>query len=325
MAARPKPRCEGSMKVAIFGTGGVGGYFGGLLANAGHDVTFIARGEHLTAIKSRGLQIKSVSGDFTVYPAQATDEPHSVHPLDYVIVAVKHYQLSDSLPSLQPLVGPQTTLVPLLNGVDTHEYLIDAFGPENVLGGLCSLVSMIEAPGIIRHETLLRRVVIGELDGKKTDRVERLVQAWRECGAEAVHADDIHIAIWTKFLFISSFGGVSSLSQATAGELMDCAETKALLIQAMEEVEALARKKGIELMPNVVESAILLIESLEPSATSSMQRDTAYGKPFELEAFTGTIVRLGRELDIATPVNNTIYALLSPALARAMKDWPRRH
>jgi 2-dehydropantoate 2-reductase len=308
------------MKIGIFGTGGVGGYFGGLLAHAGHDVTFIARGEHLAAIKSRGLQIRSVNGDFTVHPAQATDQPETVQALDYVIVAVKHYQLTGSLSSLQALVDTQSTLVPLLNGIDAHEHLIDAFGPEGVVGGFCSLVSMIESPGIIRQETELRRVVLGELDRTKTDRVERLVQAWRECGADAIHADDIHAAMWTKYLFISSFGGISSLSRATVGEILSCAETRSLFIQAMEEVAALAREQGIAIKADVVDSTVSMLENVEPTATSSMQRDVADENPFELEAFSGTIIRLGRELGIATPVNDAMYALLRPALDRAIRD-----
>jgi 2-dehydropantoate 2-reductase len=320
MVAQLKRRCERLMKIGIFGTGGVGGYFGGLLAHAGHDVTFIARGEHLAAIKSSGLQIKSVNGDFTVHPAQATDNPETVGALDYVIVAVKHYQLAGSLSNLQPLVNTQTTLVPLLNGVDAHEQLIDSFGSESVVGGFCSLVSMVESPGIIRQESVLRKVVIGELDSKKTDRVEQLVQAWRESGAEAIHADDIHAAMWTKFLFISAFGGISSLSRSTSGEILGSTETRSLFIQAMEEVAALASAQDIAINADAVETAVSMLENFEPTATSSMQRDVADGNPFELEAFNGTIARLGRKLGIKTPVNDAIYALLRPALVRATRD-----
>ena len=306
------------MRVVIIGTGGVGGYFGGLLANAGHDLTFVARGKHLEAIKTHGLQIKSVNGDFTVYPAQAVDNPRAISPPDYMVVAVKDYQLDEVLPDLEALAGPQTTVVPLLNGVDAHERLIEALGPDGVVGGLCSLVTMIEAPGIIRQESALRRVVVGELNREKSDRVERIVQAWRECGVEAIHADDIHVAIWTKFMFIASFGGISALSQSAAGELIGCRETRTLLIKAMEEIDSLARVQGIVLAPDAVDSAVLLLENFEPTATSSFQRDVADGKPFELEAFSGKIMRLGRELGVETPVHNSMYALLRPALDRAI-------
>ena len=163
------------MRIAVFAAGGVGGYLGGLLAHAGHDVTFIARGPHLRAIRKKGLQIRSVNGDFTVHPTQATERTAEVGQVDYVIVTVKHYHLLDAAPQIAPLVGSATTVVPLLNGVDAHEYLIEALGTEPVIGGLCALVSMIEAPGIIRQISQLRRVELGELDGTQSERVERLV------------------------------------------------------------------------------------------------------------------------------------------------------
>jgi len=305
------------MKIAIFGSGGVGGYFGGLLTRAGHDVTFIARGEHLKAIRDSGLQVFSANGDFTVSPAMATDDPQEVGPVDYVIVGLKHYHLSQAAPQIKPLVGADTTVVPLLNGVDSHEYLIEALGPEPVVGGLCSLVSMIKSPGVIRQPSKLQRVVVGELDRSKSERVEKIVKALSETGAEAIHAEDIYVAMWTKFLFIASLGGVSSLANATIGELRSCPETRGIYIQAMSEVEALACTRGIQLAPDAVESALALTDGFESSSTSSMQRDVAGGHYFELEAFSGKITQLGEELGIDTPVHRTIYALLRPALDRA--------
>lgn len=307
------------MRIGIFGSGGVGGYFGGLLAQSGHDVTFIARGEHLTALKSHGLQVKSVNGDFNVHPVQTTDDPDAVDELDYVIVGVKHYQLTDSIQSLMSFVSPQTTVVPLLNGIDAHDHLIDAFGPEGVICGLCSIVSMIEAPGVIRQESLLRRIVLGELDNSKTERVEKLVQAWIECGVEAIHSEDIFASIWTKFLFIASFSGITSLARTNVGEMLGCTQTRQLFIEAMKEVESLARLAQINLGLQVVNKALALTESFEPTTTSSMQRDVVAGKLFELEAFSGKIVRLGQEKGVPTPVHKTIYALLRPTLDRALE------
>ena len=305
------------MRIAIFGTGGVGGYFGGLLAHAGHEVTFIARGEHLRAIQANGLQVKSVNGDFSVRPAQATDDPAQVGPVDYVVVAVKHYHLAQAAQQMRPLVGSETTVVPLLNGVDAHELLAQALGSEPVLGGLCSLVSLVEAPGVIRQETKLRRVVVGELDRRRSERVERLVRAWAETGAEAIHADDIMAALWTKLVFIASFGGVGSLARCNMGEMLTTPETRALFIDSMEEVEAVARARGVSLAADVVEKALAMAEGFEPTATNSMQRDVADGKPFELEAFSGTVVRLGGASGVPTPVHTRFYALLKPALRRA--------
>lgn len=305
------------MKIAILGTGGVGGYFGALLARAGHDVTFIARGPNLQAIKDQGLRVKSPHGDFVVHPATATDSPEEIGAVDYVIVAVKHYQLSEAIASIPPLLGEGTTVVPLLNGIDAHEHIIKVVGPQPVVGGYCSLVSMIEAPGIIRHETQLHKLELGELDGTKTERVEDLIQAWKSCGVEAIHSDDIFAAIWTKFLFISSFGGVSSLCRVTLGEIIEVPQTRELFIQSMEEVKQLADKQGIGIAADIVQTTMAFVESVEPSATSSMQRDVAAGRPFELEAFNGTIVRLGRVHGVQTPVHDAIYGFLLPALNRA--------
>jgi len=305
------------MRIAVFGTGGVGGYFGGLLAHAGHEVTFIARGEHLHAIQANGLQVKSVNGDFTVRLAQATDDPAQVGPVDYVVVAVKHYHLAQAAQQMRPLVGSETTVVPLLNGVDAHELLAQAVGSEPVVGGLCSLVSLVEAPGVIRQETRLRRVVLGELDRSRSERVERLAQAWAQTGAEAIQADDILAALWTKFLFIVSFGGVGSLARCNMGEMRGSAETRGLFIESMREVEAVARARGVSLAADVVDKALAMAEAFEATATTSMQRDVADGKPFELEAFSGTVVRMGEAAGVPTPVHRHFYALLRPALARA--------
>lgn len=305
------------MRIAIFGSGGVGGYFGGLLAHAGHEVTFIARGEHLRAIQQNGLQVKSVNGDFSVRPARATDDPSQIGPVEYVVVAVKHYHLDRAAQDMRPLVGPGTTVVPLLNGVDAHEHLIPVLGAEAVVGGLCSLVSLVEAPGVIRQETKLRRVVVGELDRSRSERVERLVQAWAETGAEAIHAEDIHVAMWTKFLFIASFGGVGSLARSNMGEMLGAPESRALFIESMREVEAVARGQGVALPPDVVAKSLAMAEGFEPTATNSMQRDVADGKPFELEAFSGTVIRMGEAAGVPTPVHRQFYALLKPALVRA--------
>ncbi|HLE03336.1 MAG TPA: 2-dehydropantoate 2-reductase [Anaerolineales bacterium] len=306
------------MRTAIFGAGGVGGYFGGLLAQAGHEVSFIARGEHLRALQEAGLRVNSVNGDFTIRPARATDTPAEIGPVDYVVVAVKQYSLREAAPQIRPLVGPETTVVPLLNGVDAHQPLIEAVGAGPVVGGLCSLVSLVEAPGVIRQESKLRRVVVGELDRRKSDRVERLVRAWAAAGAEAIHAEDILVALWTKFVFIASFGGVTSLTRCNAGELLASRETRELFVEAMREVEAVARARHIELAPDAVEKGLSIAVAFEPTATSSMQRDVAAGKPFELEAFSGTVVRLGEQAGVATPMHQMLYGLLKPAVLKAM-------
>jgi 2-dehydropantoate 2-reductase len=302
------------MKIAIFGAGGVGGYWGGLLAHVGHDVSFIARGEHLEAIRMHGLQVKSIHGDFWIQPALATDDPNQVGQVDYVVVAVKHFQLNQAASMMKPLLGRATTIVPLQNGVDAHDVLISTLGSRCVVGGLTRIVSMMEAPGIIFQPSMIREVFVGELDKTRSERCQWIVDAWLDCGIQAFQPEDIYVPMWTKFLFIAAYGGVSSLAQVPSGELLACPESRGLLIRAMEEIEALARLKGIRLAPDVVSSAVSTLERFEPTTTSSTQRDVASGRPFELEAFSGTVVRMGREEGIPTPVHEMIYALLKPRL-----------
>jgi 2-dehydropantoate 2-reductase len=305
------------MKIAIFGAGGVGGYLGGLLAQINHDVYFIARGEHLEAMKTHGLQVKSIHGDFRIQPIKATSDPGQVGQVDYIVVAVKHFQLEEAASSMRPLIGSETTIVPLQNGVDAHDVLISTLGPDCIVGGFARMVSMIESPGIIRQPSMICEVLVGELDRTRSERCQRIVDAWADCGVQAIQPDDIYLPMWTKYVFIAAYGGVSSLAQVPSGELLGCPESRELLIRAMEEIEALARAKGIHLAPDVVSSAVATLEKFEPTTTSSTQRDVASGRPFELEAFSGTIARMGREMGIPTPVHEALYALLKPQLIRA--------
>ncbi len=306
------------MHIAILGSGGVGGYFGGLLAYAGHQVTFLARGEHLRAIRQRGLRVESSAGTFHIHPAHATDDPAQVGPVDYLIVAVKHYHLPQAVRQMPPLVGAGTTVVPLLNGVDAHQRLIKHLGRQAVVGGLCSVISMVAAPGVIRQKGNLRRVIVGELDGRPSQRLERLVEAWRACGVQAEQTQDIDAALWTKFLFIAPLSGVAALSRATAGELRRVTPTRLLLRAAMEEVAMLAQASQVNLPVDAVDQAMALVDSLEEDATASMQRDVMAGKPFELEAFSGAIVRMAEAHGMEAPVHSALYALLRPQLDRAM-------
>jgi 2-dehydropantoate 2-reductase len=307
------------MRICILGAGGVGGYFGGLLWQQGHQISVIARGAHLDAIRDKGLAIQSVHGDFTLEPETATDDPADVGPVDYVVVGVKHYQLDDACGLLPPLVGPETTVVPLLNGVDAHEHIMRAVDAERVVGGLCSIVSMVADPGVIRQESQLRRVVVGELDGSPSQRVSRILDAWREAGAEAIQPDNIHSAMWGKLLFIASFGGVSSLSLADAGAILRFPETKALFVEAMQEVAILAEAEGVSLPPGTVDQRLAFLEAFEPTATPSMMRDVVDGNVFELEAFSGTIVHRAKARGLSLPVHEAFYGLLLPRLHAAME------
>ena len=306
------------MKIAVVGTGGVGGYFGGLLAHAGHEVTFLARGEHLQAIRQRGLQVKSTThGEFTISPAKAEEDPARVGPADYVVVAVKTYHLETIAPMLRPMVGPQSAVIPLSNGVTAHEVLRAHLPKASVVGGLCAVFSQIEAPGVIRMGGNVKTVVVGELEGPPSERLDRIVAAWKGQGVEASQSDDILAALWTKFLFIASTGGITSLARVPVSGVRSQPPTRDLLIEAFREVEAVARAKGIRLATDVVDKTLKMVDGLDPQVTTSMQRDVAAGKPFELEAFSGAILRAGREAGAATPVHAAMYALLLPALRQA--------
>jgi 2-dehydropantoate 2-reductase len=306
------------MKIAVVGTGGVGGYFGGLLARAGHQVTFMARGGHLEAIRRNGLLVKSSShGEFTVSPARAEEDPARVGTVDYVLVAVKTYHIDSVAPTLPALVGAGTAVVPLLNGVTAHEVLLRHLSKASVVGGLCAVFSQIEAPGVIRMGGNTKTVVVGELEGPPSERLDRIVEAWKGQGVDASQSDDILAALWTKFLFIASTGGVTSLARVPVSGVRSQPPTRELLVAAFREVEAVARAKGIRLAPDVVDKTLKMVDGLDPAVTTSMQRDVAAGRPFELEAFNGTVVRDGQDVGVPTPVHATLYALLLPALRQA--------
>lgn len=305
------------MRIAIMGSGGVGGYFGGLLARAGYDVTFIARGEHLAAIRQHGLRVDSVHGDFVVAPAQATADPAAVGPVDTVLFATKTHQLEAAAEVLRPLVGPQTAVLPLHNGLDAAERTAAVLGAGPVLGGICQVGSYIAAPGVIKQISQFRRVVVGELRGPISPRVEAIVAALQAAGASAEATPDIRKVRWTKFIFIAPFSGVGSVARVPAGAIVGCPETRALLEAAMLEVEAVARAAGVALDADIVAKTMTFCDNLAPGQIASMQRDIMDGKPSELESMIGVLVRLGAELGVPTPIFRFFYAALLPQERKA--------
>jgi len=308
------------MRIAIMGSGGVGGYFGGLLAHAGHDVTCIARGEHLRAIREHGLHVESVHGNFVVAPARATDDLAIVGPVDCVLFATKTYHIETAAATMRPLIGPDTSVLPLHNGIDAAERTAAILGARPVLGGLCYVGSMIAAPGRIKQVSQFRRVIVGELRGPISPRVEAIVAALADAGAQTEATDDIQKARWTKFIFIAPFSGVGSVARVPAGKIVGCPETRALLEAAMCEVEAVARAAGIALDADIVAKTMAFCDNMTPGQTASMQRDIMDGKPSELESMIGVLVRLGAELGVPVPVFRFFYAALLP-----QEQGARRH
>lgn len=311
------------MRIAVFGCGAVGGYFGGRLAQAGESVAFVARGAQLEAIRRQGLLVKSSAGDFEVRPAEVTDDPRAVGPVDAVLLGVKAWQVPAAAKALLPMLGRNGVAVPLQNGVEAADELAAEAGPGRVLGGLCRLLSVVEAPGRVRHAGMTPRIEFAERDGRSSERVDALRDAFaRAQGVSVGVPDDINAALWEKFLFIAPFGGVGAVSRMPAGGLRRVPETRALLEAAMREVEALARARGERLREDVVARTLGFVDGLPADATSSMQRDLLEGRRSELEYQNGAVVRLARAVRLSVPVNAFLYASLLPGELKARGSAP---
>lgn len=306
------------MRFAIYGSGGVGGYFGARLADAGEDVTFIARGDHLAAIQRDGLTVKSINGDLHLDKAQASDDPATIGVVDVVIVAVKAWQVEEIAKTMAPLIGPATLVLPLENGVEATDVLGDAVGHDKVLRGLCGILAYREAPGVIRHAGVEPFVRFGEADNRQSERTRRVKAAFdKAAGVTAEIPDDIQVAVWSKFLFICAMSGVGAVTRAPMGVSRQLAESRRLLEEVMEEITAVGRARGVALPDDAVAKALKFIDTLPENSTASMQRDIMDGLPSELESQNGAVVRLGKAAGVATPINAALYAALLPQEARA--------
>ncbi len=301
------------MHIAILGAGGIGGYYGGLLARSGQEVTFLARGEHLAAIQEQGLRVESVHGDFTVRPAQATHDAEEVGPVDLILVTVKSYDLEMAAEAARALVGPKTVAIPLLNGLDAAERLASVWGDEPVLAGLTYISSSVAAPGIIRQVSPRRRIVFGERDGTITPRAERIRDVLAASGIEVALTTTIYVDLWEKFIFIAAISGVCCLARQPIGRVLDTAETRQLYTDALREVEAVGLARGMALPANIVEQTLRLTEGFAPETKPSLLADLEAGRRLELEAMSGTVVRYAREARVPTPVHRVIYAALKPS------------
>jgi 2-dehydropantoate 2-reductase len=298
------------MKIAIFGAGGVGGYFGARLAQAGEDVRFVARGRHLAALRETGLRIESALGDALVKPVAASDDPATLGPVDLVLVAVKLYDTEAAAAGCKALLGPDGAVVSLQNGVTAAETLGRRVGRERVMGGVTYIMATIDEPGAIAHLGTMAQVVFGEFGGARTPRLEALLAACRAAGIDAVLSPDIAVDIWTKFAFLAPLSGVTALMRAPIGRIRADADTRRLYDAALDEVVAVARAKGIGLAPDILERHAAKMEGLPADMGSSMLHDLTHGKRLELPWLSGTVARLGRELGVATPTHDFIAAAL---------------
>lgn len=304
------------MRIAVMGSGGLGGYVGGMLAQAGEDVTFIARGAQLKALRDHGLTVQSrATGDFTRAVA-ATDDPASIGHVDLVLFCVKTYDLDAAAAALPPLIGPDTMVLPLQNGIDSPDRLAHLLGAGPVLGGVAYIVATRVAPGVIAHNGNTR-IVFGERNGGTSPRAERLRDMFSRTAITGELHPDFRVPMWEKFILLAGTGGVLAMTRLPIGPVRDCPETLALFRGVMDEAAAVARALGIPLGGDCVDRHMALVSTLNRSVRSSMLTDVLAGNRLELDALTGSVVRLGREAGVPTPLNFAVYAALKPYLEGA--------
>ncbi len=299
------------MRVAIYGSGGVGAYLGGRLQAGGHDVVFIARGRNLAALRSQGLSIKSAQGDLVLPVVAATDDPASVAPVDVVVLGVKLHALEPAAIALQPLLGPGTMVVPVQNGVDAAERLVAVLGAGAVVMGAAYVVSELTGPGQVEHRSPFCRLVFAELDGQPSQRTTGFAAALNACGIEGSVSTNMQAELWRKFMILAPFAAVACLSRASLGQILAHPLSYALLSDAVSEVAAVARARGIVLPDDSVATTMQALGAFPPAARPSMQGDLDAGRPLELESLSGAVVRYGKAAGVPTPVHDVAYRVLS--------------
>jgi 2-dehydropantoate 2-reductase len=300
------------MRVAVMGAGGTGGFYGGLLARAGEDVTFIARGAHLDAIRAHGLTVKSrLTGEFTVRP-KATANPEDIGPADLILFCVKAYDTEPAAALLRPIVDQHTVVLSIQNGIDNDERISRTLNRGTVISAAAQVNAHIEAPGVIGQTAGAGRLIFGADAGGLGKRIEELSQQFKNAGVAAELQPNIKVVLWAKYVFICGLSGVTALTRLPIGPILATPETLTLYRGTMVEVEAVGRAAGVSLAPGIVDHYLKQSEGLEPWARGSLAHDLAQGRRLELDTLNGTVVRLGRERGVPTPLNFTIYAALKP-------------
>jgi 2-dehydropantoate 2-reductase len=299
------------MKVGVFGAGGVGGYFGGRLAQAGVDVALIARGAHLAALRESGLSVRSMGGDFTVQ-VTASHDPSEIGPCDVVLFCVKSYDTDEAAAALGPLLKEETAVVSLQNGIDNEEKIGARIGPAHVLGGAAFIFARLAEPGVVEETGGPRKIVFGELDGSKSDRAERLLAACRAADVDAVLADDIRVVLWDKYAFLCALAGVTAAARLPIDRLIRVPESRELFAELVREVTLVARAEGVDLPDGIAEQKIAFVETLEPGSFASLYHDLIAERRIELDALYGELTRRAARRGVNVPASDVIYALLRP-------------
>jgi 2-dehydropantoate 2-reductase len=306
------------MKIVVVGTGGVGGYFGGRLANAGHDVTFIARGEHLKAIHEKGLTVKSIKGDFTLDKVKVTDNLNNVGKADLIILALKAWQIKPLIGDISNLLKNDTIILPLQNGITIADELSEVIPYRHIVGGTCRIISMIESPGVIRHSGVDPVIFFGELDKSETSRLQMLKEIFIKAGIDARATNKIDVELWKKFILIC-VSGLLAVSRTTYGQIREIKETRQLMTDLFNEVYNLSCAAGVEIEDNYVDKVVAAIDTYAYDSTSSLTRDVLDGKPSEIEYQNGAVVRLAEKLGVDVPVNRFVYSCILPMEIEARK------
>jgi len=300
------------MRIAVIGTGGIGGPYGAALAKAGADVTFVARGAHLAAIWEKGLRIEGDRGETHIFPAEATDDIAGIGTVDIVLSCVKLWDVETVAEQLRPIVGPQTAVVPLQNGVDAAERMIPFLGRDAVMGGTAFVTGAIAAPGVIHQTGTFQRMTFGELDGRISERGQRLRDLCESAGFEGVLSPDIMVPVWEKFLLMVPLAGLNALTRLPLGKWREHPELTALYDEVLRESVAVGLAEGVRLSPDSVENGMAMMRSMPPYHMTSMGNDLIRGNRLELPWFAGKVVELGNRHRIPTPANGFIYAALKP-------------
>lgn len=307
------------MNIVIIGAGGVGGYFGGKLVKAGYNASFLVRGKTLEAIQRNGLQVKSILGNFHVYPT-ATDNYDIIKKADLVILSVKSWQIESIAHKIKTFVKPDAMVLPLQNGADNANRLAEILIPDQVLAGLCRIVAKIESPGIIDHFGYEPEIIFGEMDNSKSERVSRIHEIFTKSGFKNNISADIQRDIWLKFLFISSISAMGALTRSVLGVMREDVYIREKLLKTAEEVVSVGKALGIHIGKDDIKNCFEIIDAIDYNTTMSLQRDMMEAKPSELENFNGYIVRQGDKLGIETPVNDFIYYSLRPMEEKVRTD-----
>jgi 2-dehydropantoate 2-reductase len=300
------------MRIAIVGTGGVGGGYGAALAKAGADVTFIARGAHLAAMKSTGLKVLSPRGDIHLVPTQATDNPAEIGQVDVVLFCVKLWDVESAGERIKPLIGPGTAVIPLQNGIDAHERLLPILGASALLGGVAQISASITAPGTITQVGTFMRMVFGELDGSRSRRAEDFLALCLKAGFEATLSEAILTDLWMKFILLASNAGMMALSRQPIGHLRDDPDMQPIFRAAYQEVIDVGRAKGVTLPADAIERILQATAHFPPTMKASMALDLDRGNRLEVPWLSGKVAELGRQFGIATPTHSMMFAMLKP-------------